>query len=55
MGDRQYRTFFKFIVNNSLNYLVVFQIDVGSCLINQDYFTLLQKGPTNAEKLLLAD
>lgn len=45
---------FKLFLDNFLNDLIVFHIDVGSGFVNDNDFTLFEKGATNAQQLFFA-
>lgn len=45
---------FKLFLDNFLNDLIVFHIDVGSGFVNDNDFTLFEEGATNAQQLFFA-
>jgi hypothetical protein len=54
MGDGKDCALFEFVRNNFLNNSIVLDIDVGSGLIHQDYFTMLEKGSADTQQLLFS-
>ncbi len=54
MGDCDNSTFSKFFRDDSLDDSIILHVDICSCFINKDYFTLLEKSSTDTQKLFLA-
>lgn len=54
MSNGQNCAAFELFTDDSLDYFIVFQVNVGSCLINQDNFALFEKGSAYAKQLLFS-
>jgi len=55
MSNRQDCAFFELGRNDFLNQLVVLLVNVGSGLIHEDDFTVLEESSANAQKLFLTN
>ena len=54
MGNCQNCTLFELLCDDLLDEGVIFNIDIGSGLINEDHFAVLEEGPADAKKLFLS-